>query len=314
MAQSSNARVSGGAGGLAQFTVIHPTAKLGANVTFGEFCEVRADCQIGDNTRFGSRCTLAAGTIVGKNCELKYGFVATDTPKVGQKERTPCVIGDNVKTGANVTIMPGVRVGNNVTIGAGSTVRHDIPDNETWWGNPAGPNGCMVQDGIKFVDGKMVKSEGGVKVHPSVIFKAPVTVKRGLYKDTYTEIGENTVVNSFSNIGHNVKIGKDCIISSHVAICGGVEMGDHCYIGTNVTIIQDHKIGSWVKIRSGEVVDFDVPSYTYVGKNGLMKPNNNAPWYLVCGNHQPYNPEAIRKVNEGKCRFCDLKAVVAVCG
>ncbi|MFZ6014537.1 MAG: acyltransferase, partial [Bacteroidota bacterium] len=39
--------------------------------------------------------------------------------------------------GANVTIMPSVTIGVNSEIGACSQVRHDVPDNEIWYGNPA---------------------------------------------------------------------------------------------------------------------------------------------------------------------------------
>ena len=46
------------------------------------------------------------------------------------------VIGNDVWIGGNVTILPGVRIGNNVTIGAGSVVTRDIPDNVIAVGNP----------------------------------------------------------------------------------------------------------------------------------------------------------------------------------
>jgi acetyltransferase-like isoleucine patch superfamily enzyme len=38
--------------------------------------------------------------------------------------------------GGNVTILPGVYIGDNVTIGAGSVVTKDIPDNVIAAGNP----------------------------------------------------------------------------------------------------------------------------------------------------------------------------------
>ncbi len=46
-------------------------------------------------------------------------------------------IGDDVSLGANVVIIGGVKIGNNVTIGAGSVVVKDIPDNSVAVGNPA---------------------------------------------------------------------------------------------------------------------------------------------------------------------------------
>lgn len=48
------------------------------------------------------------------------------------------VIGNNVFIGKRTFILPQCRsIGNNVTIGAGSIVTKDIPDNEIWGGNPA---------------------------------------------------------------------------------------------------------------------------------------------------------------------------------
>ena len=47
------------------------------------------------------------------------------------------VIGDNVSLGATVTIIGSVKIGNNVTIGAGSVVVKDVPDNCVVAGNPA---------------------------------------------------------------------------------------------------------------------------------------------------------------------------------
>lgn len=46
--------------------------------------------------------------------------------------------------GDNVTVLTGVTIGNNVTIGAGSVVTRDIPDNTLAVGNP-----CRV---IKSID------------------------------------------------------------------------------------------------------------------------------------------------------------------
>ena len=48
----------------------------------------------------------------------------------------PVSIGDNAWIGGNTVIFPGVTIGNNVTIGAGSVVTKDIPDDVLAFGNP----------------------------------------------------------------------------------------------------------------------------------------------------------------------------------
>lgn len=52
------------------------------------------------------------------------------------KNGIPTIV-DNVSLGANVVIIGGVNIGNNVTIGAGSVVVKDIPNNSVAVGNPA---------------------------------------------------------------------------------------------------------------------------------------------------------------------------------
>jgi maltose O-acetyltransferase len=46
-------------------------------------------------------------------------------------------IGNDCWVGGRVTICPGVKIGNNVTIGAGSLVIKDVPDNVLVVGSPA---------------------------------------------------------------------------------------------------------------------------------------------------------------------------------
>lgn len=48
----------------------------------------------------------------------------------------PIHIGDNCWIGGNTIVLPGITIGNNVTIGAGSVVTKDIPDNVLAYGNP----------------------------------------------------------------------------------------------------------------------------------------------------------------------------------
>ncbi len=55
---------------------------------------------------------------------------------VGSNEGQAATIGDNVYIGPNVCIVEDVMIGNNCTIGAGSVVTKDIPENATAAGNP----------------------------------------------------------------------------------------------------------------------------------------------------------------------------------
>lgn len=113
-------------------------AVVGCDCSFTSYCEIRDNCILGDRVSMGSRCTLSAGTEVEDDVIMKYGFVVTDTPVLKKNsEKTVGRLGARSRFGANVVIMPGVSVGQNAEIGACSQVRHNVPDNEIWYGNPA---------------------------------------------------------------------------------------------------------------------------------------------------------------------------------
>ncbi len=69
--------------------------------------------------------------VIGNNCNL------SQFTSIGSNEKHAATIGDNVYIGPNVCIVEDVKIGNNVTIGAGSVVTKDIPDNATAAGNYA---------------------------------------------------------------------------------------------------------------------------------------------------------------------------------
>ena len=118
--------------------------KFGVNVSVGKdlytscYVEIRDNCKVGNNASFGSRCTISANFIIEDGVVVKYGFVATDTPDLTKNdEKVQAVLGAGSRYGANVTIMPNVSIGKNAEIGACSQVRHNVPDNEIWFGSPA---------------------------------------------------------------------------------------------------------------------------------------------------------------------------------
>ena len=72
---------------------------------------------------------------IGKNFSARQ-LTTLGNKRDGDNANRPW-IGDNVTLGTNVTIIGAIHIGNNVTIGAGSVVVKDVPDNAVVVGNPA---------------------------------------------------------------------------------------------------------------------------------------------------------------------------------
>lgn len=69
--------------------------------------------------------------VIGNNCNL------SQYTTIGSNSDHAAVIGDNVYIGPSCCLVENVSIGNNVTIGAGSIVTKDVPQNATVAGNPA---------------------------------------------------------------------------------------------------------------------------------------------------------------------------------
>lgn len=90
---------------------------LTAKVGYGLYIGHEGPVIINGTAIIGNNVNLSQFTTIGSN----HGHAAT--------------IGDNVYIGSNVCIVEDVEIGSNATIGAGSVVTKDIPDNATAAGN-----------------------------------------------------------------------------------------------------------------------------------------------------------------------------------
>jgi len=129
----------------------------------GENLSIRAPfyCDYGNNIYLGKNVYMNFNCIILDVCRVEIGDYTLFAPGVqvltachptdpkfrlqGLEYGKPVKIGKNVWVGANALILPGVIIGNNCTIGAGSVVNKNIPDNSIAVGNP-----CKV---IKKIEG-----------------------------------------------------------------------------------------------------------------------------------------------------------------
>lgn len=94
---------------------LHPNTKIGYGLYIGHDGPI----VVNPTAVIGNNVNLSQFTTIGSN----YNKAA--------------IIGDCTYIGPNVCIVEDVKIGNNVTIGAGSVVTKDIPDNATACGNYA---------------------------------------------------------------------------------------------------------------------------------------------------------------------------------
>lgn len=85
-----------------------------------------------------AKVTIGDDCFIGPNVSIYTACHSTDPVERNTRREwaEPVTIGNNVWIGGSVTVLPGVNIGDNVTIGAGSVVTRDIPDNAVAVGNP----------------------------------------------------------------------------------------------------------------------------------------------------------------------------------
>jgi UDP-3-O-[3-hydroxymyristoyl] glucosamine N-acyltransferase len=98
---------------------IHNNVNIDRSVTgttiIGNGAKIDSGVHIGHNAKIGKNVLIAAGASIGGSA----------------------IIGEKVFIGCNAIIKQKLKIGAGAVIGAGSVVLHDVPDGQTWVGNPA---------------------------------------------------------------------------------------------------------------------------------------------------------------------------------
>ena len=103
---------------------LRPESELSENCKIGNFVEIKKSI-LGKETQ-ANHLSYIGNSTIGAKVNIGAGTITANYDGV-KKHRT--IIGDNTKTGANSVLIAPITLGSNVTVGAGSSVSKDIPNN-----------------------------------------------------------------------------------------------------------------------------------------------------------------------------------------
>ncbi len=169
-------------------SVIHPEAKLGANVTVDPFSVIHADVEIGDGTWIGSNVTIYPGARIGKNVRIFPGAVISAIPQ-------------DLKFGGEITT---VEIGDNTTIRECVTVNRGTADKHK---TVIGQN-CLIMAYVHVAHDCFIGNH--CILANSVQLAGHVTV------GDFAIIGGSSAVHQFAHIGRHVMISGGSLVRKDV--------------------------------------------------------------------------------------------------
>ncbi len=211
---------------------VHPSAVIGAQVTFGSGVTISPHAVIGDSANIGAATRVGSGAVVG----------------IG------VTIGANCRIFPKVVLYPGTTVGDRVIIHSGAVLGAD------GFGYVRDP---LTGEYTQF------PQQGNLVIEDDVEIGANTTIDRGALDET--RIRRGTKIDNLVHIGHNCDIGEDVVIvaltgisgSSTVGkgavVAGQVGIGDHAHVGPGVVL------GGQSGVFNGQTVKGDSAGEVFYG-------------------------------------------------
>jgi len=107
------------------FAYLRPGTKLGSRVKVGDFVEIK-NATVGDDSKV-PHLSYVGDAIVGSGVNIGCGAI---TANYDGYNKSVTEIGDNVFIGSNSNLIAPVKIGNGSYVVAGSTITHNVPDND----------------------------------------------------------------------------------------------------------------------------------------------------------------------------------------
>jgi UDP-3-O-[3-hydroxymyristoyl] glucosamine N-acyltransferase len=209
--------------GIHPWTVIDPTASIGAHVSIGPFCRIGPNSRIGDYCKLVSNVNVGAEVTIGDHTLLHAGV---------------CV-GDRCEIGSRVIIQP------NATIG-GDGFAFVTPE-------PGSVESVRKTGEVRSFNTEIIRihSLGNVVIEDDVEIGAGTCIDRGTLGET--RIGRGSKLDNLIQVGHNATIGSNCLIVSQVGLGGSSSVGERVVIGGQSGVPDHVTVGddAVVHARSG---------------------------------------------------------------
>lgn len=161
-------------------------------------------------------------------------------------------VGDDAVIHANAVVMPRTVVESGAVVGPGAII---------------GAEGlqAFLRNGRR----SQLPHAGGVLLRRNAAILSASIVDCALFKG-FTEIGEDTLIDGKSYVGHNTVIGMRCMITPGVIIGGSARIGDDTRLGLGAVVSNGVRIGHRAYIPMAEVVAKDVPDDMGVARGVLV--------------------------------------------
>lgn len=110
--------------------IIDPSAVIASSASIAEGVYVGKNTVVNADAIIGSMAIINTGAIIEHDCRIgKFTHIAVGATVCGGVE-----IESDVLIGAKAVVIQTVKIGRNSIVGAGSIVRHDVPENRTIFG------------------------------------------------------------------------------------------------------------------------------------------------------------------------------------
>lgn len=80
----------------------------------------------------------------------------------------------------------------------------------------------------------------------------------------YARVGDFSLINAYSSIGHDAVLGEGAVICPFVAVGGGAKLGASCFVGPHATISPKLSIGDRCRISANSFVARNAPEDSFI--------------------------------------------------